>query len=295
MPPEWMVAPSTRKTCRATKTERKKLENDILLESRGDSIARLTLNRPESRNSLSTAMLRHLIEAISRLGDSRDVRVIVLAANGPGFCSGHDLRELTRARQNPDRGASFFEETMNLCSRLMIAITRTPKPVIAEVHGIATAAGCQLVATCDLAVASDDARFATPGVNIGLFCSTPMVALSRNVGRKASMNMLLTGDMIDADEARVIGLVNKVVPKQTLRQSVDGLAEKIASKAPAILRIGKEAFYQQIDLTLPEAYRFASEVMVMNMLEKDAEEGIGAFLEKRIPKWNTDQESCGNT
>ena len=271
------------------------MENDILLESHGGSIARLTLNRPESRNSLSTAMLRQLIEAVSRLGDSRDVRVIVLSANGPGFCSGHDLRELTQARQNPDGGAMFFEETMNLCSSLMMAITRTPKPVIAEVHGIATAAGCQLVATCDLAVASDDARFATPGVNIGLFCSTPMVALSRNVGRKASMNMLLTGDMIDADEARVIGLVNKVVPKQNLRQTVDGLAEKITSKSPAILRIGKEAFYQQIDLTLPEAYRFASGVMVMNMLEADAEEGIGAFLEKRLPTWNVDQERCGDT
>ncbi len=271
------------------------MENDILLESKGGSIARLTLNRPESRNSLSTAMLQQLIEAISRLGGSPDVRVIVLSASGPGFCSGHDLRELTQARQNPDRGASFFEETMSLCSRLMITITRTPKPVIAEVHGIATAAGCQLVATCDLAVASDDARFATPGVNIGLFCSTPMVALSRNVGRKESMNMLLTGDMIDADEAHRIGLVNKVVPKQNLRQSVDGLAEKIASKAPAILRIGKEAFYQQIDLTLPEAYRFASEVMVMNMLEADAEEGIGAFLEKRLPTWSADQENCGDT
>ena len=168
----------------------------------------------------------------------------------------------------------------------MMAITRLPKPVIAEVHGIATAAGCQLVATCDLAVASDDARFATPGVNIGLFCSTPMVALSRNVGRKASMKMLLCGDMIDANEARSAGLVNDVVPKAELRGATDELAEKIASKSPAVLRIGKEAFYQQLEMTLPDAYRFASEVMVMNMLEADAEEGISAFLEKRTPTWS---------
>ena len=271
-----------------SRTEGANLTDDILLESRDGTVARLTLNRPESRNSLSIAMLKQLEDAVSRLGDSPEVRIIVLSANGPGFCSGHDLRELTQARQNPDKGVAFFKETMGLCSRLMIAITRNPKPVIAEVHGIATAAGCQLVATCDLAIASNDARFATPGVNIGLFCSTPMVALSRNVGRKASMKMLLTGDMVDADEARVIGLVNNVVPRQDLRRSVDELARKIASKAPAILRIGKEAFYQQVDLALPEAYRFASEVMVANMLEADAEEGIGAFLEKRIPTWSVD-------
>ncbi|MEK6216872.1 MAG: enoyl-CoA hydratase, partial [Boseongicola sp.] len=238
------------------------MSEDILIEERDGTVARLTMNRPGARNSLSVDLLERLDDALMELGAATDVHVIVIAANGPGFCAGHDLKELTAARANADKGRAFFEETMDKCARLMLAIVRCPKPVIAEVHGVATAAGCQLVATCDLAVASDVAQFATPGVNIGLFCSTPMVALSRNVGRKAAMKMLLTGDLINAAEAERIGLINDVVSASDLRPATDKLAHQIASKAPATLRIGKEAFYQQVELPLPDAYRHASEVMV---------------------------------
>ncbi len=261
------------------------MSDDIVIEERDGKVARLTLNRPGARNSLSLALLERLTGAIDELGGSKDVHVIVIAAADPGFCAGHDLKELTAAREQPDRGRAFFEETMTKCAALMLAIVKCPKPVIAEVQGVATAAGCQLVATCDLAVASEAARFATPGVDIGLFCSTPMVALSRNVGRKASMKMLLTGDLISANEAARIGLVNDVVPAAELRGATDALGRQIASKSPATLKIGKEAFYQQIEMALPDAYRHAAEVMVMNMLEPDAEEGIGAFIEKRAPSW----------
>ena len=261
------------------------MSDDILLREKEGQIARLTLNRPAARNSLSLELIARLTAAITELGRSEDVHVVVIAASGPGFCAGHDLKELTAAREKADRGRAFFEETMNKCAELMLAIVKCPKPVIAEVHGIATAAGCQLVATCDLAVASDEARFATPGVNIGLFCSTPMVALSRNVGRKPAMKMLLTGDLISAEAAADIGLVNDVVAASELRTATNALADQIASKAPAILRIGKEAFYQQIELPLPDAYLHAAQVMVLNMLEPDAEEGIGAFIEKRTPSW----------
>ena len=261
------------------------MADDILLKEQIGTVARLVLNRPVARNSLSLAMLDALFEVVTDLGASRDVHVIILAANGPGFCAGHDLKELTAARSRPDRGKTFFEDAMARCSRLMQAIVTCPKPVIAEANGIATAAGCQLVATCDLAVASESAQFATPGVNIGLFCSTPMVALSRNVGRKAAMKMLLTGDLIDAETAQSFGLVNDVVPDADLTEATAALAAQIAGKAPATLKIGKQAFYQQIEMPLPEAYRYASEVMVRNMLEADAEEGIGAFIEKRAPSW----------
>ena len=258
---------------------------EILLEDRVGKVARLVLNRPGARNALSLAMIETLTKAVTRLGADRDVHVIVIAANGPGFCAGHDLKELTAARDGADKGRAFFEETMGACSCLMLTVTRCPKPVIAEVHGIATAAGCQLVATCDLAVAADDARFATPGVNIGLFCSTPMVALSRNVGRKTAMRMLLTGDMVSAAEARDIGLISDIATPESLTETAMALANRIAAKSPTTLRIGKEAFYQQIEMALPEAYDFAAEVMVMNMLEPDAEEGIGAFIDKRAPSW----------
>jgi len=261
------------------------MSGDSVIEERDGTVARLTLNRPDARNSLSLDLLERLKGAIEELGKANDVHVIVMAAAGPGYCAGHDLKELTVARARADKGRAFFEETMEKCAELMLAIVRCPKPVIAEVHGIATAAGCQLVATCDLAVASDAAQFATPGVNIGLFCSTPMVALSRNVGRKSAMKMLLTGDFISADEAAQIGLVNDVVPASELRSATDALARQIASKAPAVLRIGKEAFYQQIEMPLPDAYGHATEVMVLNMLEADAEEGIGAFIDKRAPSW----------
>lgn len=257
----------------------------ILFETRVGSLARLTLNRPAARNSLSVAMLEQLHDGVLRLGETPDVHVIILSGTGPAFCAGHDLRELTAARLQPDKGQSFFQETMSKCSQLMTAIVHCPKPVIAQVHGIATAAGAQLVASCDLAVAERGARFATPGVNIGLFCSTPMVALSRNVSRKAAMELLLTGEMIEADEARRIGLINRIAETGSLEEVTEDLAAQIASKAPATLRIGKEAFYRQIEMPLTEAYSFASQVMSANMMLPDAEEGISAFLEKREANW----------
>lgn len=259
--------------------------NDILHCKSFDNLARLTMNRPQARNGLSVAMLDHMYEAIQTLCGARDVHVIIIAANGLSFCAGHDLKEMTEARKQPDRGRAFFEDTMVRCSRLMESIVNCPKPVIAQVHGVATAAGCQLVASCDIAVASDTAQFATPGVNIGLFCSTPMVALSRNVGRKPAMKMLLTGELLSAKEAQAIGLINDVVVEGELNRATDVLADKIAAKAPATLRVGKEAFYRQLEMSLPDAYRFTSQVMVENMMKPDAEEGIAAFLQKRAPAW----------
>ena len=259
----------------------------IFLEEREGFVARLTLNRPSARNALSLAMLETVTQAVRRLGADKSVHVIVIAGNGPAFCAGHDLKELTVARAEQDGGHAFFEETMGKCAALMLSIVRCPKPVIAEVQGIASAAGCQLVASCDLAVGAENARFATPGVNIGLFCSTPMVALPRNVGRKAAMRMLLTGDMMSADDARAIGLLSDVAAPSELTNTAMAMAAQIATKSPATLKIGKEAFYQQIEMALPDAYDFASNVMVANMLEPDAEEGIGAFIEKREPVWKS--------
>ena len=259
----------------------------IFLEEREGFVARLTLNRPSARNALSLAMLETVTQAVRRLGADKSVHVIVIAGNGPAFCAGHDLKELTVARAEQDGGHAFFEEAMGKCAALMLSIVRCPKPVIAEVQGIASAAGCQLVASCDLAVGAENARFATPGVNIGLFCSTPMVALSRNVGRKAAMRMLLTGDMMSADDARAIGLLSDVAAPSELTNTAMAMAAQIATKSPATLKIGKEAFYQQIEMALPDAYDFASNVMVANMLEPDAEEGIGAFIEKREPVWKS--------
>ena len=252
----------------------------ILLEERTDSVLRLTLNRPEARNALSRALMTALVEALGRAAADPETRVIVIAGAGPAFCAGHDLREL---RADPRR--ETYERVFALCSELMLTITRLPKPVIAEIHGVATAAGCQLVATCDLAVAAEEARLATPGVNIGLFCSTPMVALSRAIGRKAAMEMLLTGELIDAATARALGLVNRVVARAKLREAVDALARQIAGKSAFTVKIGKEAFYRQAELDLASAYRYAAEVMTTNMLARDAEEGIDAFLAKRTPVW----------
>jgi len=252
----------------------------ILLEERAGGVLRLTLNRPEARNALSIGLMTALLEALGRAAADPEARIVVIAGAGPAFCAGHDLREL---RADPRREA--YQRIFALCSELMLAIVRLPKPVIAEVHGVATAAGCQLVATCDLVVAAEEARFATPGVNIGLFCSTPMVALSRAVGRKAAMEMLLTGKLIDAMTARSLGLVNRVVPKAGLRDAVDGLARQIAGKSALIVKIGKEAFYRQAELDLAGAYRYAAEVMTTNMLARDAGEGIDAFLAKRAPVW----------
>lgn len=253
----------------------------VLYRDDRDDVAWLTLNRPQARNALSRALMTALTGELGRLATDPSVKVVVLAGAGPAFCAGHDLREL---RAHPDRAS--YEATFAACSQLMLSIVRLPKPVIARVHGVATAAGCQLVATCDLAVAADTARFATPGVNIGLFCSTPMVALSRGVGRKAAMEMLLTGDMIEAARAREIGLVNRVVPEAQLDAAVTALAAQIVAKSPLTLAIGKEAFYRQAELELSEAYRYASEVMTRNMLARDAEEGIDAFLAKRQPVWS---------
>ena len=256
----------------------------LLREDRG-GIAILTLNRPQARNSLSKALLETLGEALSVIARDRTVRVVVLAANGPAFSAGHDLKELNAHRSGADRGRAFFKHIMGLCSRVMQQIVTLQQPVIASVQATATAAGCQLVASCDLAVASQAAKFATPGVNIGLFCSTPMVALSRNVSRKHAMQMLLTGDLISADEAARIGLVNEVVPAGQERAAAIKLAEKIAAKSTAIVKIGKQAFYRQAEMSLADAYDYASQVMVENMLARDAEEGISAFIEKRDPKW----------
>ncbi len=260
-------------------------EAEILLREDQGPIALLTLNRPEARNSLSRELIDAVTGALREIGGSDAIRAVVLTGRGPGFSSGHDLKELTAHRNDPDRGRAFFAETMGACAEMMLAVVRSPKPVIAAVNGIATAAGCQLVASCDLAVASVDARFATPGVNIGLFCSTPMVALSRNVSRKAAMEMLLLGEMVGAEEARALGLVNRVVePDRVVNEAME-LARKIAAKPKRTLKIGKEAFYRQLEMPLEEAYRYTSAVMVENMLDAEAEEGIGAFLDKRAPRW----------
>ena len=254
-----------------------------------DGVLRLVLDRPERRNSLSEGMMAALQDALDSARDP-DTRVVVVAANGPAFSAGHDLREITARRRDPDRGRAYFADIMARCSRLMQTIVMLPRPVIAEVQGVATAAGCQLVASCDLAVASSKARFGTPGVNIGLFCSTPMVALSRNVARKHAMEMLLTGETISADQARAYGLVNRVVRPERLRDETDALARLIASKPRATVKIGKEAFYAQLEMDLAGAYAYASKVMVENMLHRDSEEGIGAFLDKRPPDWSRDPD-----
>ena len=251
-----------------------------LLQETRDGVAWLTLNRPQARNALSRGLMTALEGALETVAADKAVKVVVIAGAGPAFCAGHDLREI---RAEPGRAA--YEALFAQCSRLMTRIVRLPKPVIARVHGVATAAGCQLVASCDLAVAAETARFATPGVNIGLFCSTPMVALSRAVGRKQAMEMLLTGELVDAARAREIGLINRVVPEGQLDEAVTALARQIAAKSPLTLAIGKEAFYRQAEMALDDAYAYASEIMTRNMLARDAEEGIDAFLGKRPPVW----------
>ena len=255
----------------------------ILLRRDRGKVAWLTLNRPAARNALSQALMTELETALDAVASDPAIAVIVIAGSGPAFCAGHDLREI-----RSETSRAFYEALFEQCSRLMTRLVRLPKPVIARVHGIATAAGCQLVASCDLAVAAESARFATPGVNIGLFCSTPMVALSRAVGRKQAMEMLLTGDLVDAHRAREIGLVNRVVPDAELDAAVTALAEQISSKSPLTLAIGKEAFYAQAEMDLDQAYAYASAVMTRNMLARDAAEGIDAFIEKRKPVWTGD-------
>jgi enoyl-CoA hydratase/carnithine racemase len=257
----------------------------VLTQERDGEIAIVTLNRPRARNSLSESLLKALSAAWTEIAADKSVRAVVLAANGPAFCAGHDLKELTAQRSDPDGGRAFFRHTMTTCSSMMQQIVTLPKPVIACVQGVATAAGCQLVASCDLAVASSAAQFATPGVDIGLFCSTPMVALSRNVPRKIAMEMLLTGEMLPAERAAQMGLVNRVVQPGEERDAALALARTVASKSSYTLKVGKEAFYRQLEMGLADAYAYASEVMTENMMARDAEEGICAFIEKRQPKW----------
>lgn len=257
----------------------------LVLRQLEAGVLTLTLNNPPARNALSAAMMNALQDELDLCRDDKAVRVIVIAANGPAFCAGHDLKELNAAKAQADGGRAFLAGLMQQCSRLMQSIVLHPRPVIADVRGIATAAGCQLVASCDLAIASEDARFATPGVNIGLFCSTPMVALSRSAGTKQSMEMLLTGDMASAAKAMEIGLVNRVHPSGEMDEAVGKLARQIASKSLMTLKTGKQAFYRQLDMPLGEAYAFTVNIMIDTMLKHDAREGVAAFLEKRPPNW----------
>ena len=256
-----------------------------LLERRDGGVVVLTLDRAAQRNCLSERLIGDLAAAIERLSADAGVKVVVIAANGPAFSSGHDLKELNARRADADGGRAYFAHIMQMCAGMMLSIVRSPKPVIAAVEGIASAAGCQLVATCDLAVAGADARFETPGVNIGLFCSTPMVALSRNVSRKRAMEMLLLGDMLSAEDAADWGLVNRVAPVGGALEKALRMAHQIASKSSATVAIGKRAFYDQAEATLRDAYTQTTEVMVRNMMLRDAQEGIGAFIEKRPAQW----------
>src|SRR6202166_2563219 len=257
---------------------------ELLRETLG-SIAVLTLNRPEARNSLSEGLIAELRATLREIHDDTSVRAVVIAATGPAFSAGHDMKELTARRSDADGGRAYFAEIMNACSAMMQAIVHLPKPVVAAVQGVATAAGCQLVASCDLAVASEAATFATPGVDIGLFCSTPMVALSRNVPRKQAMEMLLTGEPVSAATAQSIGLINRVVAAGTERNAGIALAEKVALTSAHTVKLGKAAFYRQAEMSLAGAYRYAAEVMTENMMARAAEKGWGPFREKREPKW----------
>jgi enoyl-CoA hydratase/carnithine racemase len=257
----------------------------ILLREDGEGIARLTLNRPQSRNALSDAMIAALSAELDRIASDSSIKIVILEGSGPAFCAGHDLKEMSAHRADPDKGAAYFLDLMQRCSAMMQRIVHLPQPVIACVEGIATAAGCQIVASCDLAVAGSAARFSTPGVNIGLFCSTPMVALSRNIGAKQAMEMLLLGEMIPATEAFRLGLVNRLAqPGEAMEQALD-MARIIASKSAVTLKIGKRTFHEQREMGLGEAYDYASRVMAENMMARDAEEGIAAFIEKRTPRW----------
>ena len=258
----------------------------ILIKEKSDKgVLRLIMNNSDQKNPLSENMMNILMDEIKGASSDQSIRVIVLAANGNVFSSGHDLKEITAARESEDSGEVFYKNLFDSCSSLMQLIVNTPQPVIAEVDGVATAAGCQLVASCDLAIASNESKFATPGVNLGLFCSTPMVALSRNVNKKNAMEMLLTGDFISAEKAKEIGLINHMVQKEELTFEVSKLAEKIASKSSMTVSIGKKAFYAQAEMDLSEAYKYTSKTMTDNLLKHDAKEGINAFIEKRSPDW----------
>jgi enoyl-CoA hydratase/carnithine racemase len=263
-----------------SKVQKSDSGSDLILRSVEGGVATLTLNRPTARNALSRPLMADFQANLDEIAENEEIKVVVIAGMGQAFCAGHDLKEI---RSNNRR--EIFDGLLAQCSTLMTSIVRLPKPVIARVHGIATAAGCQLVASCDMAIASENATFATPGVNIGLFCSTPMVAVSRAVPRKQTMEMLLTGEEISANTAKDFGLVNKVVPAKELELVTSDLASKIASKSPLTLRVGKEAFYRQLEMDLDSAYRYTSAVMAQNMMAADAQEGIDAFMQKRDPVW----------
>lgn len=258
---------------------------DVLTRADADGVATLTLNRPDALNALSEALLARLQAEIDALAVDESVRAVVLRGAGKAFCAGHDLREMQGARQAEDGGRAYYNALFAQCGRMMASLTRLPQPVIAEVHGVAAAAGCQLVATCDMAVAADTARFGVNGVNLGLFCSTPMVALTRNVPAKKAFELLTTGELIDAAEAERIGLVNRVVPEAEVSDAAQELAAKVASKLAAAVRVGKAAFYAQGEMTLEAAYAYTGRVMAENMLFRDTAEGVSAFLEKRAPEW----------
>jgi len=262
------------------------IESILLEEFNDNGVFRLTLNDSKRRNALSEEMMAALTLSLNHASKDDKVRVIIVAANGPVFCSGHDLKKMSAGRSADDNGLEYFTKVFSSCSALMQLIINHPKPVIAEVAGVAAAAGCQLVACCDLAIGGESSRYITPGVNIGLFCSTPMVALSRNISNKAAMEMLLTGEMVEANKAERIGLINRVVNDKNVTISTMELAVVIASKSSMTLKTGKQAFYKQKDMSISAAYDYASKVMVDNMLTLDAKEGINAFLEKRQPKWH---------
>ena len=255
--------------------------NNLLTYEENNKIAILTLNRPNQQNALSSELMKALIYKLDEIKDNKNIKVVILLANGKNFCAGHDLKEL-----KIDKSEKRFKQIFELCSKLMLKIVRLPKPVIAGVQGIATAAGCQLVASCDLAIASNTSKFATPGVNIGLFCSTPMVAVSRNVNRKQTMEMLLLGEFITPLKAKDIGLINNIVKDNNLKKETLKVAKIIASKSTATVAIGKEAFYKQLEMGIEDAYKYTSKVMSSNMLQQDAQEGISAFIENRDPIWS---------
>ncbi|MDP5216332.1 enoyl-CoA hydratase [Ruegeria sp. 2205SS24-7] len=251
-----------------------------------EAVAHLRLNAPERLNALSDEMLAALQETLERIGEDKTVRAVVLSGAGKAFCAGHDLKQMTAGRQNEDGGKAYFKDLFDRCARMMMTVQAIPQPVIAQVHGIATAAGCQLVATCDLAIAAEETRFGVNGVNIGLFCSTPMVALTRNIPRKQAFEMLTTGQFIDAPRAAELGLINRAVPADTLADETSALAQTLTQKLGVAVKIGKRAFYEQLQMPLDQAYAHTGNVMVENMLHRDTEEGIAAFIEKRPPDWN---------
>jgi len=257
----------------------------ILERSDTNAVAHLTLNTPEKLNALSDEMLAALQNRFDEIKETPAIRAVVIKGAGKAFCAGHDLKQMTAGRQSDDGGKAYFKDLFDRCATMMMSVQQLPQPVIAQVHGIATAAGCQLVASCDMAVAAEGTRFGVNGVNIGLFCSTPMVALSRNVPRKQAFEMLSTGQFIQAEKAEAIGLINKVVPHEELEDATSELAEMVAGKLSAAVKIGKQAFYEQIQMPLSDAYSYTGDVMVENMLYRDTEEGIAAFLEKRPPNW----------